>query len=388
MRKIAVFTGTRAEYGLLYWTLKELQAYANCQLQLLVGGMHLSREFGFTVEQIEQDGFVPDATLEYLVSSDTSVGVAKSMALAMMSAAESFSQLKPDLLLVLGDRYESLAVAQAAMLANIPIAHIHGGEATEGLIDEAIRHSLSKMAHLHFTTNEQYRKRVIQLGEQPHHVFNVGAPGIDNLVYLSLLNKQALEQALNFNLGERFFMVTYHPLTLDKALSLEALNNLLLALQEFSDYKIVITYPNADTFGSALIQRLKQFASDNPKQVLLSQSLGQLKYLSLLKLCHAVVGNSSSGILEAPSCKVPTVNIGKRQQGRMCAESVINCDESYDSILAAMNNAITPEFQAKCQSVVSPYGIGGASKLIAQQLINSDLDNILLKPFYDIEFTV
>ncbi|RJE77342.1 UDP-N-acetyl-D-glucosamine 2-epimerase, UDP-hydrolysing [Pseudoalteromonas sp. MSK9-3] len=383
MRKIAIFTGTRAEYGLLYWTLKGLKAHPRCDLQLFVGGMHLSREFGYTIEQIKQDGFDVTGQLEFLVSSDTALGVSKSMALAMMSAAEQFVIHTPDMLLVLGDRYESLAVAQAAMLANIPIAHIHGGEATEGLIDEAIRHSLSKMSHLHFTTTEVYKKRVEQLGEQPNRVFNVGAPGIDNLLKLNLLSKKSLEKELDFKLGEQFFLVTYHPLTLDKESSLQALENLLLAFGAFPHYQLVITYPNADTFGRVLIDKLQEFAKSQTTRVLLTQSLGQLKYLSLMKVCDAVVGNSSSGILEAPSCKVATVNIGARQLGRVAAKSVIQSGGSVEEIVQALKTAISLEHKEVCMSVISPYGTGGASDKIVHEVMNQSLEDILLKRFND-----
>jgi UDP-N-acetylglucosamine 2-epimerase (non-hydrolysing)/GDP/UDP-N,N'-diacetylbacillosamine 2-epimerase (hydrolysing) len=383
MRKVAVFTGTRAEYGLLYWTLKGLQANENCNLQLLVGGTHLVREFGFTVEQIEQDGFEIEEKLDFLLCSDSPVGVSKSMALAMMGAAECFARCKPDVLLVLGDRYETLAVAQAAMLANIPIAHIHGGEATEGLIDEAIRHSLSKMSHLHFTTTNEYRNRVIQLGEQPNRVFDVGAPGIDNLLKLKLLSRQELESELDFKVGKKFFLVTYHPLTLDKFSSLQALENLLKALDHFPDYQLIITYPNADTFGRALIEKLQLFAAHQSERVLLTQSLGQLKYLSLMKLCDAVVGNSSSGILEAPSCKVATVNIGKRQLGRVAADSVIHSGESIEQITESLRKAVSFEHKEKCLLTCSPYGIGGASEKIVHEIMTQPLQGILLKKFHN-----
>ena len=294
MRKIAVFTGTRAEYGLLYWIIKGLNESLDVELQLYVGGTHLSAKFGSTIEQIEQDGFPVSDCLDFLDSSDTPFGIAKSMGSALGLAAEAFQRNKPDLLVVLGDRFEVMAICQAAMLGCIPIAHIHGGETTEGLIDEAVRHSITKMSHLHFTATDAYRNRVIQLGEIPEKVFNVGAPGIDSIKSLKLIDRDALTASLGFDVKEPFIVVTYHPVTLNKDGALIALENLLSVLATYPDLKFIITYPNADTHNQGLITALEAFKKEHCDQVLLVRSLGQLRYLSLLKHCEAVIGNSSS----------------------------------------------------------------------------------------------
>lgn len=384
MRNIAVFTGTRAEYGLLYWIIDSLHKSSDANLQLLVGGMHLSPEFGYTVSQIEDDGFPVAERLEFLLSSDSAIAISKSMGLAIMAAAETLDRQKPDVLVLLGDRFESLAVAQAALLARIPIAHIHGGETTEGLIDEAIRHSITKMSHLHFTSTEDYRNRVIQLGEQPKYVFNTGAPGIDSIVKLSLLSKDELSASINFGLDKPYFVITYHPVTLRKGGGLSALQSLLDALDENKDYKAIISYPNADTDGRQLIKLLEDYQSKNPDRVLLVRSLGQLRYLSALKHCTAVLGNSSSALIEAPTFGVPTLNIGDRQKGRIYGNTVINCGESKKDIQDGIEKVLNPEFQKKCKEAVNPYGLGDASDKIVDKLLTLPLDNLIEKAFYDI----
>ncbi|RTE86069.1 MULTISPECIES: UDP-N-acetylglucosamine 2-epimerase [Gammaproteobacteria] len=384
MRKIAVFTGTRAEYGLLYWIMREIQESISLELQLYVGGMHLSQEFGYTIDQIRLDGFSITEELNFLLSSDTPVGVAKSMALATINASEVLERHKPDVLVVLGDRFEALAVAQAAMLSRIPIAHIHGGETTEGLIDEAVRHSLTKMAHLHFAATETYRKRIIQLGEQPRRVFNVGAPGIDNIVKMNLLDVDDLSSSLDFDLTKDYFMVTYHPVTLADDGESQALANLLECLTLFPDYKCVISYPNADPNGRRIISMLERFRDENSDRVYLARSLGQLRYLSLLKGCSAVIGNSSSGLIEAPTFNVPTVDIGERQAGRIAGKTVIKCEEDRESISTAIKLALSKEFIEECKLQSNPYGGGGSSSSIVHVLANENLDGILQKKFYDL----
>ncbi|MCT8987254.1 UDP-N-acetylglucosamine 2-epimerase [Shewanella phaeophyticola] len=259
MRKIAVFTGARAEYGLLYWIIKGIQESPNAELQLYVGGMHLSPEFGYTIDQIVADGFNITEKMEFLLSSDSPVGITKSLGLALITAAEVLDRNKPDLLVLLGDRFESMALAQASMVACVPVAHIHGGETTEGLIDEAIRHSITKMSHIHFTATDEYSKRVIQLGEQPSKVFNFGAPGIDSIVKLSLMDKVTLSESISFDITSPYFMVTYHPVTLEHLGSVDSLNNLIQVLELYPDYQLVITYPNADTHGRKLIEILDAF---------------------------------------------------------------------------------------------------------------------------------
>lgn len=384
MRKIAVFTGTRAEYGLLYWIIKYLNDSDDIDLQLLVGGMHLSPEFGYTVKQIEEDGFSVTERLEFLLSSDSAVAISKSMGLAIMTAAEAFERQKPDLLVLLGDRFESLAIAQAAMLARIPIAHIHGGETTEGLIDEAIRHSITKMSHLHFTATEEYRNRVIQLGENPKHVFNVGAPGIDSIVQLRLLSKSELEDSINFSLDKPYFVITYHPVTLKEGGGHSALDSLLETLDLYPDYKAIISYPNADTDGRHLIKILDAYRDKNSDKVLLVRSLGQLRYLSALKHCVAVIGNSSSGLIEAPTFGVPTLNIGDRQKGRISGKTVVNCGESKKEIESGFKRILDPDFQTFCTMEENPYGLGNSSEKIVDKLITYPLEGLLGKSFYDI----
>ena len=385
MRKIVVFTGTRAEYGLLYWIIKGLSDSADFELLLYVGGSHLSQKYGNTVRYIEDDGFAVNERLEFLDSSDTPTGIAKSMAAALVLASEAFQRDKPDLLVVLGDRFEVMAICQAAMLTCIPIAHIHGGEITEGLIDEAVRHSVTKMAHLHFTATDVYRNRVIQLGENPQNVFNVGAPGIDSIKSLKLLDCDALTSSLNFDVTGSFLVVTYHPVTLNKDGALAALKNLLFVLSTYKNLKFVVTYPNADTHNQGLIAALEEFKKERSDQVLLVHSLGQLRYLSLLKHCEAVIGNSSSGLIEAPTFLKPTVNIGNRQDGRIFGGTVINCGEDIPSIIKALKRALSTEFREKCSIEKNPYGSGGSSKKIIDILKATSLDDLVIKKFYDVK---
>ena len=383
MKNIAVFTGTRAEYGLLFWLLKSLAENDNVSLQLLVGGTHLSNEFGHTIDQINKDGFSISAKLDYLSSSDSPLGVANSLALAITSAAKAFEQLRPDILVILGDRYEALGVAQAALLFQIPIAHIHGGEITEGAVDDAIRHSLTKLSHLHFTATESYRQRVIQLGENPEHVLNVGAPGIDSINQYDLLSVEQLNQYFDEKLVKPFFVVTYHPVTLSSDGAISAFENLLAVLTLYQDYQMIISYPNADAFSRQIIELLTSYQDRLPTRVLLVKSMGQVRYLSAMKHASAVIGNSSSGIIEAPSFNVPTVNIGERQKGRIASDSVIHCGESKQAINSAINLALSEGFRSKLKKIINPYGMGGASEKIVNTLTKTDLDKLIHKQFYD-----
>lgn len=387
MKKIAVFTGTRAEYGLLYWLMKEIESDEDLELQLIVSGMHLSPEFGYTIESIERDGFRVNEKVEMLLSSSTDVGVAKSIGLGVIGFADVLDRLRPDCLIILGDRFEALAVVQTAMIMQVPIAHLHGGELTEGLIDEAIRHSITKMAQLHFTSAEVYRKRVIQLGESPDRVFNVGALAIENVRRLKLLNQEELEASLEFKLGSQPLLVTYHPVTLKPGGGIESLKNMLSALDGVApEHKLVITFPNADTHGRELIGVLKEYASRNSERVLLTQSLGQLRYLSLMKICGAVVGNSSSGLLEAPAFGVPTVNIGIRQKGRFKPDSVIQSGEELSEISAALSVALSEDHRSTSKAALNPYGDGYVSEKIIPVLKSKDLKSLVFKKFYDLEF--
>lgn len=355
MKKVAVFTGTRAEYGLLYWLMRGIQGDQSLKLQVIVSGTHLLPEFGETVRAIEEDGFTIDARVDMLLSSSSGVGIAKSIGVGTLGFADVLDRLKPDCVVVLGDRFEALAIAQTAMVMKIPLAHIHGGELTEGLIDEAIRHSITKMAHLHFTSTEVYRKRVIQLGEQPDRVFNVGAPALENIRRLPLLGQTELEDSLGFELGADPLLVTYHPVTLKQGGGIESLRDLLSALdEEVQRRKIVITFPNADTHGRDLIPLLHEFTNKHAGRVLLAQSLGQIRYLSLMKVAGAVVGNSSSGLLEAPALGVPTVDIGIRQQGRIKPETVVSSEDDLDSIRRAFSRALSPEHREMCRAAGNP----------------------------------
>ena len=384
MKKICVVTGTRAEYGLLRWVMEGIRQSSELELQLIATGMHLSPEFGMTVEAIEEDGFKIDRKVEMLLSSDTAVGVTKSMGLGMIGFADALAELKPDLILVLGDRYEIYAAASSAMIARIPIAHLHGGETTEGAFDEAIRHSITKMSHLHFVAAEEYRRRVIQLGEQPEHVFNVGGLGIDNILRLKLLTRDELEEALNFKLEERNLLITFHPVTLEQNTSAQQVDELLAALAELKDTGLIFTMPNADTDGRVLFEKIKKFCAQHP-QACAYTSLGQLRYLSCIQHVDGVVGNSSSGLTEVPSFKKGTINIGDRQKGRLKAESVIDCEPNLNSISNALKKIYTSGFKKRLETIENPYGNGGASEYIVQKLEDQSLNNLLKKRFYDIK---
>ncbi|TGN39929.1 UDP-N-acetylglucosamine 2-epimerase [Marinobacter confluentis] len=387
MKRIAVFTGTRAEYGLLYWLLRGIQEDDALELQLIVSGTHLLAEFGDTVKAIEEDGFAIDARVDMLLSSSSGVGIAKSIGVGTIGFADALDRLAPDCIVVLGDRFEALSVAQTAMVMQIPIVHLHGGELTEGAIDEAIRHSITKMAHLHFTSTETYRNRVIQLGEQPDSVFNVGAPAMENIRRLDFLDQPALEKSLAFDLGKEPLLVTYHPVTLKPGGGIESLRNLLTALEDVVlQKKIVITFPNADTHGRDLIPLLKSFSEKHAGQVLLAQSLGQIRYLSLMKLAGAVVGNSSSGLLEAPALGVPTVDIGMRQKGRIKPESVVSSADDLKAIRDALEYALSPEHRSVCAAAANPYGDGYVSEKIIPILKTRDKAELLFKTFHDLKF--
>jgi GDP/UDP-N,N'-diacetylbacillosamine 2-epimerase (hydrolysing) len=382
--KICVVTGTRAEYGLLYWTMKAIQDNPNLELSVCVTGMHLSYEFGLTYKQIESDGFQIDGKIEMLVSSDSSVGITKSIGLGLIGFADFFDKTKPDWILVLGDRFEIFAAVTSAMIARIPVAHCHGGEATEGLIDEAIRHSITKMSHLHFTSTIEYRNRVIQLGEQPDSVFHVGALGIENINRLNLLNKEEFESAIDFKLSSLNFLVTFHPVTLDNASAEEQFVELVQALSVFKEAKIIITKPNADHDGRVIIQLIDEFVSKNPTNAISFISLGQIRYLSAIRHCQVVIGNSSSGLIEVPSFEKPTVNIGDRQQGRIESKSVISCKPEKKSILEAINRALSEDFQNQLPNIKNPYGEGNSSIKILDTILSKSVHNVLKKKFYNI----
>lgn len=383
-RKICVVTGTRAEYGLLRWVMQGIQDEPKLVLQTIATGMHMSPEFGLTYREIEKHGFEIDRKVEMLISSDTPVGIAKSMGLGMIGFADALNELTPDLLVVLGDRFEILSAVAAAMIARVPVAHLHGGEATEGLIDESIRHTITKMSHLHFVAAQEYRQRVIQLGEQPERVFLVGGLGIDSIKRLKLLDRLELEDALGFRLGRRNLLITFHPVTLEEATAGEQVDELLAALVNLKDTELIFTLTNADTDGRSVIQRIMSFVEQHSNAHVFA-SLGQLRYLSCLKHVDGVVGNSSSGLIEVPSFKKGTVNIGDRQRGRLQATSIINCMPKRQEIRAAIDYLYSESFQTKLTQVVNPYGEGGSSEKIIQVLKTTSLDGLLKKHFFDIK---
>lgn len=380
MKKICVITGTRADYGLLYWLMREIDDDPDLELQIVATGMHLSPEFGLTYQVIKGDGFFINHKVEMLLSSDTPVGIAKSIGLGVIGFADALDKLTPDILVVLGDRYEILSAVQAALVARIPVAHIAGGDTTEGAFDEAIRHSITKMAHLHFVTNEIAKRRVCQLGENPKYVFNVGSPGLDNVRRLRLLDKAELATQLNFSFRNKNVLVTFHPVTLSEQSSAEQLHELLQALALLGDdVGIIFTKPNSDTNGRILIRMMDDYAREHRNAKVVT-SLGQIRYLSAINHVDAVVGNSSSGLYEVPSFRKPTVNIGKRQQGRLKAKSVIDCQTHAASILKAIEAA----FQLDCSDVVNPYGDGKSSERIVRLLKEiPDYKKLLMKRFFE-----
>jgi len=383
MKKICVVTGTRAEYGLLYWLMKAIEQDVDLQLQVIVTGMHLSPEFGLTYKEVGKD-FKIDKKIEMLLSSDTAVGISKSMGLAQISFAEAYEELQPDLVVLLGDRYEIFSAASAAMIARIPIAHLHGGETTEGAFDEAIRHSITKMAYWHFTAAESYRQRVIQLGESPDRVFNVGGLGIENIKRLKLLSQSEFEESIGFQLAERNLLVTYHPVTLESASATVQFQALLNAIDGLEETNIIFTKANSDTDGRVINQMIDSYVVQNPHKSVAFASLGQLRYLSALQYVDAVVGNSSSGIAEVPSFKKAAINIGDRQKGRLKAQSILDCKPTEQGIIKALEIAFSDDFQTTLLNTANPYGDGEASKKILPIIKRDIAVQDLKKSFYDI----
>lgn len=382
-KRICFVTGSRAEYGLLYWAMKAVANHADLELQIIVTGMHLSPDFGLTYKEIEADGFKINAKVEMLLSSDTSTAVTKSIGLGVIGFADAYANLCPDIVVVLGDRFEIFAAVQSAAMARLPIAHVHGGETSEGAVDEGIRHAITKFSTWHFVAAEAYRKRVVQMGEDPSRVFNVGAPGLDSLLQLPLLSREALESALGMQLNSPLLLVTYHPATHGDLPAEEAVNNLLGALDRFPTAIIVYTYPNADEGGRKILARFKDYEARHKNRVKGFASLGQLRYLSLLVLADVVVGNSSSALIEAPFARTATVDIGPRQRGRLKATSVLEAQENIEVIASRIAEALTPQFQARLANVHSYYGNGGASSRIVEVLVR--LEGATPKTFFDIE---
>ena len=384
-KKICVITGTRAEYGNLRWILEGIQNSSKLDLQIIATGMHLSPEFGLTHRLIKSDGFIINKKVEMLVSSDTSVAITKSMGLGMIGLADAIEDLQPDLILVLGDRYEIFSAVSAAMISRIPVAHLHGGESTEGLIDEPIRHSITKMSHFHFVANQKYKKRVLQLGEKEKNIFLVGTPAIDSIFKLQLLDISDLQKALDFKLGKNNLLITFHPVTLEKNTSEIQMKALLAALGKLKQTHLVFTMPNADTDGRILFKMIEEFVLKH-KNAKAFKSLGQLRYLTCLKYFDGVVGNSSSGLVEAPSFNTGTINIGDRQKGRIKAKSIIDCKPNQKDILNEIKKLFSDDFQKTLKNIVNPYGEKGASKKIVKILENLSLQNVLKKEFQDLDF--
>lgn len=387
-RKICVFTGSRAEYGLLRPLLEEIKSDKSLQLQIIASGMHLSSEFGLTYKAIEQDGFKINEKIEILLSSDTPVGISKSIGLGMIAFSEVYERLKPDLIVVLGDRFDLLSPVSAALVSRIPVAHIAGGALTEGAFDNAVRHSITKMSHLHFTTTQEHRKRVIQLGENPRNVFNVGALGVENIKRLKLLSKKTLEKRLKFKFNKRNLSITFHPVTLEDNTSEKQFHELLSAVDGLKHTNIIFTKTNADTYGRIINEMIDEYVTKNAHKAVSFISMGQLLYLSALQFVDGVLGNSSSGIIEAPSFKIGTINIGDRQKGRIAAKSVINCQPTKKSIEDALKELYSDDFRKRLHNIQNPYDCGGGSKEIKKILKKCNLKNIVKKIFYDIEFTI
>lgn len=388
-KKICIVTGSRAEYGQLRPLLQQLSHELRFEIQLLVTGMHLSPEFGLTYQEIEQDGFVINEKVEMLLSSDSVQGVSKSMGLALIGLTDAYQRLMPDMVILTGDRYEMLAAAIAAHIGHIPIAHIAGGETTQGAVDEAFRHSITKMSAIHFTATEVYRKRIIQLGEAPEWVYNVGGLAIDGLMELPFLSKNELEQAFNCQFNQRNLLVTYHPATLEGQSSRESVLKLLEALSRLDHTSVFFTKANVDAAGREINELIEDYVGRNSSKAWLFANMGRLRYLSMMRLVDGVVGNSSSGIVEAPSFKIGTVNIGDRQKGRTKASSVIDCKPETEDITRALNTLYETSFRQQLSTVVNSYGDGHATEKILSVLTNLNFRALPVgKPFFDVEFSL
>lgn len=382
MRKICVVSGSRAEYGLLSGLMHAIKEDPELELQIIATNMHLSPEFGLTYRNIEQDGFSINKKVEMLLSSDTANATAKSVGLGFISFADAYEDLQPDIVVVLGDRYELISAVATALFYKIPIAHLHGGEITEGAYDDCIRHSISKMSHLHFTSTEEHRQRVIQLGEDPKRVFNVGAPGIENIKKVPLMSKEELEATLDgFILGDKILLVTYHPVTLEDSTAEEQIKNLLAALDEYPEYKVIFTLPNSDTDGRVIIKLINEYVAKSTDRAIAYPSLGLKRYLSALRFVKAVVGNSSSGIIEVPSFGIPTLNIGNRQKGRIAADSVVNCGTSKEEILIGLEQVLKSEHK----EIYNPYEGKNTTADILQVLKTYPLEGLIQKSFYNLK---
>jgi len=383
-KRICTVTGTRAEYGILKGLMKLVEQDPDSDLQLIVTGSHLNKERGHTVDVIENDGFSIDVRVDIAEATDDPVSIARSAGRCVAGVAEALGELNPDLVVLVGDRFEAFAAAQACTILNIPLAHIHGGELTEGAFDDCLRHAITKLAHLHFVAAAPYRNRVIQMGEAPDKVFNVGAPGLDNISDDDLMGVVELEKRLNFKIGHKYFMLTYHPETRSNQNIARIGSELATALDAFPDYRVIITGVNADPGRDAVSDMLLEFVRTRPQRATMVESLGQAGYLSAVKHAAAVIGNSSSGIIEAPALNTPTVNIGDRQKGRLMARSIVNCDPTGNAIKADIEKCLDEEFVALISDQVRPYGNGGASEKILDVIKATNLSGITAKSFYDL----
>ena len=383
MRKVCVVTGARSEYGLLSRLMRLIRADHDLTLQIIATNMHLSSEFGLTYKEIEADGFTIDKKVPMPKLTDTSNGVAKSMAVELSGIADAYEELRPDLIVILGDRYEMLIAATAALVYKIPIAHIHGGEITEGAFDDAIRHAITKMSHLHFTSTEEYRGRVIQLGEQPYRVFYVGSLGVENIRKTRLMNKSEIEKSLGFKLNKRTVVATYHPVTLMEGCNRMEIDEFLTVLDEEKDIRILFTMPNSDTEGTYISKKISEFTIRNKERAIAFTSLGMKRYLSTINHVAAVIGNSSSGIIEVPSMGIPTLNIGDRQKGRVICDSIINCHSDKHSIRNGIKKVLSAEMAKIARAVRNPYEKENTAQSILDILKSCSLNSMIRKSFFD-----
>ena len=388
-KKICVVTSSRAEYGLLYWVMREIKNDKKLELQIIVTGMHLSHEFGLTYKQIEKDGFKINKKVEMLLSADTPSSIVKSTGLGMIGFADALRDLKPDIVALLGDRYEMLSAAYSATISRIPIAHFHGGEITLGAIDESTRHSITKMSHFHFVSHKDYKERIIQLGEHPKNIYLVGGLGVEYIKRAKLYEKKVLEKKINFKFSNKNLLVTFHPVTLEIDTAKKQFENLLYALDKLKETKIIFTMPNSDTEGRIIQKLITNYVNKNKFKSIVYTSMGQKKYLSTLKLVDAIIGNSSSGILEAPSFKIATVNIGDRQKNRVQGKTVINCGPEKKQILNALKKIYSKKFKKNILNTVSPYELKKKifPSKVAVKVFNKMISkNVLKKTFYDLNF--
>jgi GDP/UDP-N,N'-diacetylbacillosamine 2-epimerase (hydrolysing) len=382
-RKICVVTGGRSDYGLLKWLMKAIEADKDLELQVIATGMHLSPKFGSTVNEIEHDGFKVDEKIECLDASDSALDTTSAMARTMIGCSEAYSRLRPDLVLVLGDRFEIFSAVAAALVSNIPVAHLHGGEVTSGAIDESFRHAITKMSALHFVANDEYRSRVVQMGENPHHVYNVGGLGVDAIINLELLDKEQISRSLGINFLSKSLLITFHPETATSNSAEHQIKEIIKALADLNDTTLIFTMPNADVGNSIITDSIRDFADQGNNRYFF-ESLGQKRYLSIMSLVDGVIGNSSSGLAEAPTFKIGTINIGDRQKGRIQASSVLNCEASRSHLATAIEDMYSDAFQIKLKTAVNPYGTGGASQRIVYILKEISLEGLIMKSFNDL----